>query len=674
MNNLAQRVLGKFPGLKRAFSDRSRLEAEITELRAELHRYQRGWPPGHFYSPIPAREEVKQREAQIFDVTAREIPGIALNEAQQLDLLDRLGGYYREQPFTAHQQTQHRYFFENDYYTHGDAMILYCLIRYLRPRKIIEVGSGFSSCVILDTNELFFDGAIAHTVIDPYPQQLEALMRGGDENKVEVIRRPLQDVDVRRFSDLSAGDILFIDSTHVSKVNSDVNHIFFKVLPSLTSGSYIHFHDIYYPFEYPKEWIYAGRAWNEAYLLRAFLQYNACFKIRLFNSFLANFHRDRLASQMPLFLRSAASSIWIEKTASEAYELSQRHSGRVMAGQPGLSLTVPKTHVSPSLPISVVVCSRDRAQWLECCLESLRKLDYENYEVVVVDNASRDDATARVVAATPFRYVREERPGLDWARNRGAAEAQHDIIAYIDDDAQADPGWLRGIAAAFADASVSAVTGLVRPAELDTPAQRLFEQYGGMGKGLNVLSFHGAAMRPHNLIASHAVGVGANMAFRCSVFATVGGFDTALDVGTPACGGGDLDMFHRVLTAGLTLRYEPSALVWHQHRRDLDGLWRQLYNNGRSFGVYLIKLWLAGSIERREVARFAAGWFVAWVLARFVRGLVRAEHFPLSLLWAELWGALHAPWAYVVTYRNDAHIRRSTVKPPHRPVASSVQG
>src|SRR5574341_2112739 len=118
-----------------------------------------------------------------------------------------------------------------------------------------------------------------------------------------------------------------------------------------------------------------------------------------------------------------------------------------------------------SPPISIVVCSRDRAEWLQRCLASLTKLEYERFEVVVVDNASRDDATARVVAATPFRYVREERPGLDWARNRGARETRHDIIAYLDDDARADPGWLRSLAAAFADPNVSAVTGLVRPAE-----------------------------------------------------------------------------------------------------------------------------------------------------------------------------------------------------------------
>lgn len=325
------------------------------------------------------------------------------------------------------------------------------------------------------------------------------------------------------------------------------------------------------------------------------------------------------------------------------------------------------SQVSLHPPISVVVCTRDRAEPLQRCLASLQRLDYPEYEVIIVDNASRDDATARVVAATPFRYVREERPGLDWARNRGAAEAQHDIIAYIDDDAQADPGWLRGITAAFADPSVSAVTGLVRPAELDTPAQRLFEQYGGMGKGLTPRTFQRDALQPYELIASHACGVGANMAFRRSVFETLGGFDTALDVGTPACGGGDLDMFHRVLAAGLTLRYEPTALVWHQHRRDMEGLRRQIYNNGRSYGVYLIKVWRSGSIARPAVATYALRWVGGWLLARLVNRLRGRLRFPLALVWAEMWGALHAPWAYVATHRHDRRLRSALPHPPREP-------
>lgn len=201
----------------------------------------------------------------------------------------------------------------NDYYSYGEGIILFCMIRHIQPKRIIEVGSGFSSAVILDTNELFFNYAISCTFIEPHPERLVSLIKKGDKNRIKIIQKKLQDVDINIFSDLSAGDILFIDSTHVSKVGSDVNCIFFKILPYINSGVYVHFHDIYYPLEYPKEWIYEGRAWNEAYLLRAFLQYNDSFKIQFFNSFLAHLYRDKLIQDMPLFMKNPGSSIWIKK-------------------------------------------------------------------------------------------------------------------------------------------------------------------------------------------------------------------------------------------------------------------------------------------------------------------------------------------------------------------------
>jgi GT2 family glycosyltransferase len=181
-------------------------------------------------------------------------------------------------------------------------------------------------------------------------------------------------------------------------------------------------------------------------------------------------------------------------------------------------------------------------------------------------------------------------------------------------------------------------------------------------------------MRPHEVIAAHTCGVGANMAFRRSVFEAVGGFDTALDVGTPACGGGDLDMFHRVLVAGLTLRYEPTALVWHYHRRDLADLWRQIYNNGRSYGVYMMKVWRMGHLQRRVVTVYALRWAGGWVLARLVKRLLGQLTFPLSLVWAEAWGMLHAPWAYVTTYRHDARLRRVVARQSSKPTSQSVRG
>lgn len=277
-----------------------------------------GWSRGHFYSPYPDLQEVARRESVLFGPAPREIPAVDLREEEQLRLLDELAAYYPSHPFSERKRAGVRFFFENPNYSYGDAVVLYCMIRHLRPKRIIEVGSGYTSCAILDTNERAFEGRIECTFIEPYPELLSSLLSEGDDRRFELLSTQLQDVDVERFADLADGDILFVDSSHVSKVGSDVNHLFFEILPRLSSGVHIHFHDIEYPFEYPKEWIYQGRAWTEAYLLRAFLQYNSAFQVELYNSFIGRFHRDALSRAMPIALKNPGSSIWLRKVSSSA--------------------------------------------------------------------------------------------------------------------------------------------------------------------------------------------------------------------------------------------------------------------------------------------------------------------------------------------------------------------
>jgi glycosyltransferase involved in cell wall biosynthesis len=316
-------------------------------------------------------------------------------------------------------------------------------------------------------------------------------------------------------------------------------------------------------------------------------------------------------------------------------------------------------------PMSVVVCTRDRAASLRTCLTSLARLDYPNFEVVVVDNASATDETARVAAEARVRLVREERPGLDWARNRGVEAASHDLIAMTDDDVRVDGGWLRAVAAAFAEPDIGLVTGLVAPAELDTEAQLIFEyHYGGMGKGLVGRRWDPDRTDWVALLGSHHLGVGANMAFRRAVWARLRGFDTGLDVGTPSRGGGDLDFFHRVLVAGVAARYEPRALVWHAHRRELNGLARQLRDNGRAFAVYLMTQGAAvgerpGAVSRGRVARYATSIWLRWLLGRAIARFRRREKLSFRFQLEEVRGLLSGPTAYRATRRNDAALRRA---------------
>lgn len=320
MKKILAPIIKRIPFIKKKLLQINELEIKLGELNIELEQMKRDiskyktWvPPGHYYSPIPSLEEIKGQDNEIFDAMPRELLGIDLNESLQVKLFYEFKKYYGEIPFDGHQKKNLRYFFENPAYSYSDAIFLYCMIRHLKPKKIIEVGSGYSSCVTLDVNELYFNEKISCTFIEPYPDLLLSLIKDSDREKVKIIASKLQDIEPEKFSELQADDILFIDSTHVSKFNSDVNYILFKILPHLNSGVYIHFHDIFYPFEYPKDWLYEGRSWNEDYILRAFLTFNKDFKIVFFNTYLEHFHKDMFHAEMPLCMKNLGGSLWIQK-------------------------------------------------------------------------------------------------------------------------------------------------------------------------------------------------------------------------------------------------------------------------------------------------------------------------------------------------------------------------
>lgn len=328
MLSIVEKILMQFPFVKSLLREREQLRSDINDLmlqrekiNAELHEIRSSYlfaPPGHFYSPIPSIEGVRKHESRVFNQIPKDIPGVDLREPEQLALLQQFKQYCAQLPFKSEKSPGLRYHYDNPAYAYCDAISLFCMIRHLRPGKVVEIGSGYSSCVTLDTNDLFFNGSIATTFIEPFPELLLSLVKEEDRQSIEIIPSPLQDVRIEVFEQLSAGDILFIDSTHVSKVNSDVNRIFFEILPCLAPGVYIHFHDVFYPFEYPKEWIYEGRAWNESYLLRAFLQYNKSFRIVLMTSFLYHFHREVFQTDdgLALCLKNPGGSIWICKESS----------------------------------------------------------------------------------------------------------------------------------------------------------------------------------------------------------------------------------------------------------------------------------------------------------------------------------------------------------------------
>ncbi len=313
--------------------------------------------------------------------------------------------------------------------------------------------------------------------------------------------------------------------------------------------------------------------------------------------------------------------------------------------------------------VTVAVCTRDRPTELAVCLESLAQLDYPALDLLVVDNAPSSDASERLVRSRHprVRYLREPRPGLDWARNRAVMESRGEIIAFADDDVVVDPGWVNALVRVFLEEPAAlAVTGLVVPLELETQAQLLFEQYGGFGRGFRRRWWHRAPpseRRPADYHGGAGVfGTGANMAFRRRTFEQLGLFDPALDVGTPSDGGGDLELFFRVLQEGHTLVYEPAAIVRHRHRRRYAELHRQLTTFGTGFWAYMFRSALAYPGERPAFARLATWWIWRYSLRQLVASCFRPISFPRELIAAELRGALISPGRYLKARRTAAAV------------------
>jgi predicted O-methyltransferase YrrM len=287
----------------------------IKELHQERMSFKKNscFPPGHFYSTIISVEEIKHRQDKIwFNEKFDGIQGINLHADKQVDLVREFEKYYSEIPFTEFKNEKNRYYFENGFYSYTDAIFLHSMIRHFCPKQIIEIGSGFSSSVMLDTNELFFKNSINLTFIEPYSDRLKSLLKASDNIATTLIEKKVQDVSLETFEKLNNGDFLFIDSSHVVKTGSDVHYILFEILPRLKSGVLIHFHDIFYPFEYPKDWVFMGRNWNEDYFLKAFLMYNNEFEIKLFSDYLHKHYQDAFKN-MPLCYKNSGGNLWMLK-------------------------------------------------------------------------------------------------------------------------------------------------------------------------------------------------------------------------------------------------------------------------------------------------------------------------------------------------------------------------
>lgn len=269
------------------------------------------FPAGHYYSPIPSDAEVLAY-LESKKTPGDELPGIDLHKQHQHDLLNEYAQFYEELSFPEEKTAEFRYYYLNEWFSYADAIFLYCFLRKHLPKRIIEVGSGFSSALMFDTIDGFFPQKPEITCIDPDTRRFDSLMMESDRAWVRLIDKKVQEIPLEIFTELESGDLLFIDSSHVVKCGNDLCLLMFEILPRLRPGVFVHFHDVFYPFDYPSIWLRQGRYWNENYFLRAFLLNNFEWNIYFFNTYVHLFFGDVINEIMPLCAKNPGGSLYLQ--------------------------------------------------------------------------------------------------------------------------------------------------------------------------------------------------------------------------------------------------------------------------------------------------------------------------------------------------------------------------
>ncbi len=316
--SLSEGPRGEFSTLNAYF--RARPTEVVPELGGECDARARSvvperFAPGHYYSPMYDARQLAQRREQIWPQQPREMPDVEWRDKAQVELCEEV---FAAQPSFELRREESadpsEYWALNSQYPPLDAWVLAALLRHLRPTKMVEVGSGYSSLVTARVNRETFQAEMDFVCIEPYPRQF---LVDGVDGITDLRVEQIQDTPLELFEDLSDGDILFIDTSHTVKTGGDVVWLFHEIVPRLAPGVYVHIHDIPLPGDYPESWVMDGWGWNESYLVRSFLSYNNAFEIIWGSHYMLQNHRESVLRAFPEFSQYAnrgGASLWIRRT------------------------------------------------------------------------------------------------------------------------------------------------------------------------------------------------------------------------------------------------------------------------------------------------------------------------------------------------------------------------
>ncbi|MEM1224279.1 MAG: class I SAM-dependent methyltransferase [Planctomycetota bacterium] len=305
MDSRIRRITYHFPWIGKRLQAWTRAAEELSRLN-----------PGHYYSPI-ADDATIERHARL-DVGMDRRNSIDLSGLDGIDLcldeqIDRArqwseAGYFSESVFAKYDPC-------NSYFMNPDAVMLSAIISAHHPKRVIEVGSGHSTLALLDCLRARSLDGTKVDAIEPFPERLLSVIDKTDRQRFTLHARTLERSDVEMCRKLAVDDVLLVDSSHIYKVGSDVQLLFESILPTLAVGVLIHIHDVFFPFDYPASWLRRGHHYNEAYVLRAFLQYNRNFEIYMWNDLLRWIPESAVPTALKPDPSLIAGSLWLRRVA-----------------------------------------------------------------------------------------------------------------------------------------------------------------------------------------------------------------------------------------------------------------------------------------------------------------------------------------------------------------------